>query len=51
MEYVHLEEPCLQCPASHECWNYCKEPDPANPDGPFRIVSWFECPKHPKEVT
>ena len=38
-----LSDPCDDCPAAQECWNYGKEPDPANPDGPFRIVSWFHC--------
>jgi hypothetical protein len=38
-----LSDPCIDCPASEECWNYGKEPDPENPTGPFRIVSWFHC--------
>jgi hypothetical protein len=46
---VKLKEPCADCPASEACWNYAKEPNPRNPAGPFRLVSWFECDKTPPE--
>lgn len=37
------EEPCEDCPAMQDYWNYTKEPDPSNPADPWRIKSWFEC--------
>lgn len=45
--YVSLQEPCATCPHPECCWNYAKEPDPDNPAGPWRIVSWFDCDRAP----
>lgn len=44
---VIRKQPCGPClkefMAGAECWNYGKEPDPANPEGPWKIVGWFHC--------
>lgn len=46
MEVIR-KTPCAPCAAEYmggaECWNYGKEPDPENPDGPWKIVGWFHC--------